>query len=291
MILISGGAGVMGRRLVAGLRERGEQVRVLDRPGTEIDDVDLRHGDISNVATLRGVFDGVKTVYHLAAVLLARDPSVFERVNVQGTRNLVEGAAQAGVEHFILISSASVVYSHTTPYSLSKREGERIVREQQTMNWTIVRPTLAYNEFGGEEFRMFADMLRKYPIVPFVGRGRALKRPVHVDDLVRGFLAICGNAKTYSKIYALSGGEAIELRELAYLILDHFALRKPIVSIPVWLCKILAAVFERTMKHPPLTWNAIAGLTQDADLDHSLATTDLDYRPIGIREGLSILPK
>ncbi len=134
-------------------------------------------------------------------------------------------------------------------------------------------------------------MLRKYPIVPFVGRGRALKRPVHVDDLVRGFLAICGNPKTYGKTYALSGGEAIELRELAHLILCHYDLHKPIVSIPVWLCKILAAVFERTTKHPPLTWNAIAGLTQDADLDHSLATTDLDYRPIGIREGLSILPK
>ncbi len=155
MILISGGAGVMGKRLVAGLRERGEQVRVLDRPGTRLDDVDLRHCDISDEATLRGVFDGVETVYHLAAVLLTRDPTVFERVNVQGTRNMVEGAATAGVRHFVFISSASVVYPHTTPYSLSKREGERIVREQQPMNWTIVRPTLAYNEFGGEEFRMF----------------------------------------------------------------------------------------------------------------------------------------
>src|SRR4051794_10843247 len=152
MIVVSGGAGVMGRRLIDGLGERGETVRALDRPGTELKDVDLRHVDVSDARTLEGVFDGADTVYHLAAVLIARDPAVFERVNTQGTRNMVEGAAAAGVKHFIFISSASVVYPYTTAYSLSKREGERLVREQNRMQWTIVRPTLAYNEFGGEEF-------------------------------------------------------------------------------------------------------------------------------------------
>src|SRR4028119_1313177 len=98
MILVTGGAGVMGTQLVKGLVERGNRVRVLDRPGTKIEgvEVDLRHGDISNPATLQGIFDGVDTVYHLAAVLIAYDPSIFEHVNVNGTRNIVQGAAAAG---------------------------------------------------------------------------------------------------------------------------------------------------------------------------------------------------
>src|SRR5688572_23958657 len=179
MILITGGAGVMGRRLVQGLLDRGEQVRVLDRPGTRLDDprVELRHGDVTDPASLHGLFDGVDTVYHLAAVLIANDPAIFERVNVGGTRNMIEGARAAGVTQFIFVSSASVVYPHTTPYSLSKRECERLVRESG-MQWTIVRPTLAYNERGGEEFRMFLEYLKKYPIVPFIGAGTALKNPV-----------------------------------------------------------------------------------------------------------------
>src|SRR5688500_11906812 len=84
MILLTGGAGVMGRRLVQGLRERGERVRVLDRAGTRLDDpeVELRHGDVTDPASLKGVFEGVETVVHLAAVLIADDPAVFERVNV-----------------------------------------------------------------------------------------------------------------------------------------------------------------------------------------------------------------
>jgi NADH dehydrogenase len=289
MILVSGGAGVMGQRLIAGLRQRGEKVRVLDRPGTQLDAVDLRYGDVSDAATLAGIFDGVDTVYHLAAVLISPDPTVFERVNVQGTRNMVEGAGAAGVRHFIFISSASVIYPHTTPYSLSKRAAERIVREQKAMHWTIVRPTLAYNESGGEEFRMFTEYLNKYPVVPFIGRGKARKNPVHVDDLVQGFLAIAGNEKTYGKTYNLSGGEEIAIRELARLILQHHNLCKPIITVPVWLCKLLAAILERTVQNPPLTWNVIAGLTQDANLDHALATADLGYRPIGIREGLNLI--
>lgn len=286
MIVVSGGAGVMGRRLMAGLRERGESVRALDRPGTKLEDVDLRHVDVSDAGTLAGVFDGAETVYHLAAILIARDPAVFDRVNIRGTRNMVEAAAAAGVKHFIFISSASVVYPFTTAYSLSKREGERIVREQKQMEWTIVRPTLAYNEFGGEEFRMFSDFLMKYPVVPFIGNGKALKNPVHVDDIMQGLLAIAGNPKTYGKTYCFSGGEEIEIGELARLILRHHGLRKPVVPLPVWICRLLAAVFERTMKNPSLTRNVIAGLTQDANLDHSPATEDLGYCPIGIREGL-----
>jgi NADH dehydrogenase len=288
MILATGGAGVMGRRLVQGLLDRGDQVRVLDRPGTQVDDprVELRHGDVTDPATLKGVFDGVDTVFHLAAVLIAYDPTVFERVNVGGTRNVVNAARAAGVKQFIFVSSASVVYPKTTAYSRSKQECERIVRGQTDMHWTIVRPTLAYNEHGGEEFRMFMNYLQKYPVVPFIGPGKALKNPVHVDDLMRGFLAVVGNPVAYGKTYNFSGGEEISIRDLGHLMLKHQGGTKPFLHLPVWLCTALARFLEPRMARPPLTWNVIAGITQDANLDNSDARRDLNYAPIGVSEGL-----
>ncbi len=288
MILITGGAGVMGRRLVKGLLDRGEQVRVLDRPGTRLDglNADLRHGDVTDPASLAGVFDGVTAVYHLAAVLIAHDPQVFQKVNVGGTRNMIEGARAAGVKHFIMVSSASVVYPRTTPYSVSKRECERIVREQTDLNWTIIRPTLAYNEHGGEEFRMFLNYLLKYPVVPFIGSGQALKNPVHVDDLMAGFLAVVNNPVAYGKTYNFSGGEDISIIDLARLMLEHQGRGKPFVKLPVPLCSAAASVMARVMERPPLTWNVIAGIIQDANLDNSEARRDLGYAPIGVREGL-----
>jgi len=288
MILVTGGAGVMGTELVKGLIERGFEVRVLDRPGTSIEgvDVELRHGDVSDPKTLEGAFEGVDMVYHLAAVIIAHDPKVFQIVNTGGTRNMVEGAIAAGVKHFVFVSSASVLYPFTTPYSESKRECERIVSSQTAMKYTIIRPTLAYNEHGGLEFRMFLDYLEQFPIVPFIGTGKSLKNPVHVDDLLKGFLAVAGNPQALDKTYNFSGGESIPIWDLAKLMLKHRGKQRPFVPIPIWACRVMAKGMALVMEKPPLTWNVIAGIIQDANLDHSDATRDLGYEPIGIRQGL-----
>lgn len=292
-ILVTGGLGVMGTTLVKGLLAKGNSVRVLDIPNhphkNRLDGTgaEVVFGDVTNRESLDGLLDGVDTVFHLAAVLIARDPAVFQKVNVEGTKNLIDASIKAGVKHFIFVSSASVVYPHTTPYSLSKRECERMVKEQTAMKWTIVRPTLAYNEHGGQEFRMFMDSLTRFPVfTPFIGTGRALKRPVHVDDLMAGFLAIPGNEKAYGKTYAFSGGEAISMWDLAKLMLKHTKQKRIFIPIPIPVCKLIAAVMGAFMKDPPLTWNAIAGVMQDANLDNSEARADLGYNPIGIREGM-----
>ncbi len=281
----------MGATLVRGLVERGFSVRVLDasdRFRSRLDglNVDIRIGDITKPESLPEALEGVDTVYHLAAVLVPRDQSLFEKVNVGGTRNMIEASIRAGVKHFILVSSASVTYPFTTPYSLSKRETERMIKAQTAMNWTIVRPTLAYNENGAEEFNMFLAYLRRFPIVPFIGSGRAMKRPVHCDDLMQGFLALAGNEKTYGKTYAFSGGEAISIKEMAKLMLKHVGEKRPFLHIPIPICMLIAFCAERLQEKPILTWNAIAGVMQDANLDNSEARRDLGYQPMTFREGL-----
>lgn len=291
MILVTGGLGVMGATLVKGLVDKGFKVRVIDnsdRFRSRLDglDVDIRIGDITKPESLAGCFDGVETVYHLAAILIAKNPAMFDKINVGGTRNVIEGARKAGVKHFILVSSASVTYPRTTAYSLSKRETERMIKEQKDMNWTIVRPTLAYNENGGEEFNMFLSYLQKYPMVPFIGNGRALKRPVHCDDLMAGFLAVAGNERAYNKTYAFSGGEAIPIWDMAKLMLKHTRQEKPFLAIPVSICMFLACIAERFQEKPALTRSAIAGVIQDANLDNTEARADLGYAPITFKEGL-----
>ena len=122
MILVTGGAGVMGARLVRGLVEAGSKVRVLTLPGdpyvSRLDglDCDIVYADVSDEKTLNGVFDGVKTVFHLAAIIIAYDDTLFEKINVGGVRNMMNGALSAEVDHFIYVSSASVVFDQSVPY-------------------------------------------------------------------------------------------------------------------------------------------------------------------------------
>jgi NADH dehydrogenase len=292
MILVTGGSGAMGSVLVRELHKRGELVRVCVAPGdpfvSRISDciADICYADITKKVGLSGICKGIKTVYHLAAIIVSSDDREFDRVNAEGTRNIVEEALWAGVQHFIYVSSASVVYPAPTPYSLSKRKAEEIVK-YSGLNYTIIRPTLVYGERGGLEFDLFLDYLKKYPVVPFIGVGRALKRPVYVGDIIAGLIAVHGKKKTFKKTYNFSGGEALSIRQFSRLCLKLLGKgHRPIVSLPVVICTIIAKILARVMKDPPLKWQVIAGITQDANLDPSSAMEDLGYCPAKVSEKL-----
>jgi NADH dehydrogenase len=130
------------------------------------------------------------------------------------------------------------------------------------------------------------DYLKKYPVVPFIGRGRAKKNPVFVDDLVQGMLAIANNPKAYGKIYNFSGGEEISIWDLSHLMLRQQGLSKLFIPIPIPICRLVAFIMERTMEHPTLTGYGISRIVQDANLDNNSARSNLGYDPIGITEGL-----
>jgi len=151
---------------------------------------------------------------------------------------------------------------------------------------TIVRPTLVYDENGGQEFMLFRRYLRRFPVVPFIGPGTARKRPVFSDDVVDGLVRIAGNPICFGKTYNLSGPESITLGELARLVIELEGAQRPFLHVPLPVCRALAAALGRVMKSPPITPYAIAGFTNDADLDCAQATRDFGYAPRGVRDGL-----
>lgn len=288
--LVTGAAGVMGARLTKRLRQAGWNVRALVLPGDALRSrveslgCDVREGDVSDASSLRDVCDGVDIVYHLAAVIIAHDPSVFGRVNRDGTAHLVAEARRSGIPHFVYVSSASVVYPRRTPYAESKLAAEQLV-QGSGLAYTIVRPTLVYEHSGGQELMMFLDYLRRFPLVPFIGAGGALKRPVWSEDIVDGLWRLSESRLARGKTYNFSGAEAISMRELAKLLLLHHDRPRPFLHLPVWLCRALAAVLAWCMKRPPLTSSAIAGIVNDANLDPTEAMRDLGYAPLGVRAG------
>ncbi|MBW2732711.1 MAG: NAD-dependent epimerase/dehydratase family protein [Deltaproteobacteria bacterium] len=294
-ILVTGGAGEIGSRLVAKLLGRGFRVRALLLPNDERRDrlegldCEIVEGDITSPTSLHEALRGVHTIYHLAAVLLVEDRQLFSAVNVVGTAHMLAAASQAGVNHFVHVSSASVVYPITTPYSRSKRAAERLVaRASGLEHVTIVRPTLVYDGEGGLEFSLFSSHVQRFPLVPLVGHGGAMKRPVHVDDLLSGLAAIAGNARSYGKTYNLSGSETVSIRDLATLIAKRNGWRRRFVPLPVNLCRAGAHVLSRAMGRSLLAEHTLVGLTQDAALDCEAAERDLGYAPVGVRRGLGI---
>jgi len=114
--LITGATGFLGSHVARQLAERGESIRVLVRPSSDVRALDgipaeRFWGDLRDVGSLDRALEGVARIYHVAADyrLWARDPREIYESNVTGTRNLLEAARRAGVEKFVYTSTVATI--------------------------------------------------------------------------------------------------------------------------------------------------------------------------------------
>lgn len=292
MILVTGATGYIGNRLVKRLCESGHHVRamVIDNDpllyqlaGTRCE---IMKGDITVPETLRPCLAGVKTVFHLAAVLVSGNKALFHNINYEGTKNIVDAAVGTGVEHFIYISAAAAAYSARTTYGESKLRAEASMNSSLNTKFTIIRPTLLYGNGGSQEFNAYVNFCRRFPfIVPIIGMGKARKRFVWLEDIVTGLTMVMDKPVTYGKIYYFSGGTDMSMREYTRLICRTFGIRKPLIGIPLWLCNLATVIAGLFVKNPLLSKDTILGVTMDANFSFEEAKKDIGYDPVGVEEG------
>src|SRR5437764_6831086 len=111
--LVTGASGFLGWHVARVLLERGYKVRALVRPGSKVDDleIEIATGDLRDPASLDRVVSGCGMVFHVAADyrLWAKDPSELYKSNVDGTRNVLQAAKNAGVERVVYTSTVGCI--------------------------------------------------------------------------------------------------------------------------------------------------------------------------------------
>jgi nucleoside-diphosphate-sugar epimerase len=187
--------------LVQLIRDRGEEVRVLDL--VDADDrppgVELVRGDIRDPDVVRGACEGIDIVFHnVAQVPLARDTALTRSVNIDGTRVLLDACEDAGVRKVVSTSSSAVfgVPEHNPvrpdtpprprePYGVAKLEAEQLCRAAASrgLDVTIVRPRtiLGHGRLG--IFAILFDWIADGVDVFVLGSGGNVYQFVHADDL------------------------------------------------------------------------------------------------------------
>jgi nucleoside-diphosphate-sugar epimerase len=295
-VLVTGGTGFIGSRLVKRLVAAGRHVRVMTIAGdprlSTLDGVacEVVTGDICQPETLVGPTEDVTTVFHLAAVLYADDPGAFRRINLKGTANLVEAAVHAGVSQFVYVSAAAAGYRVRTSYGETKYLAEQLMaRPRGSTQFTIVRPTLVFGPGGGgQELVMYVERLKRARfIVPMVGSGKAMKRWVFIDDLVEGLTLLAQRPIAYGKTYNFGGADAHTMAEYTAMICRRLGIRRPVVRFPVWACRAAAAAAGLVQKHPLLKRDTILGVTMEANVDIGPARRELGYAPTAFTDWLS----
>ncbi|MFQ5482002.1 MAG: NAD-dependent epimerase/dehydratase family protein, partial [Nitrospinaceae bacterium] len=133
--LVTGTTGFLGSAIARALLEEGRRVRVLVRPGADlrnIDGLDVEpvEGDLRDPASLRTALGGCRALYHAAAFysLWSRDSRTMYDINVQGTRNILEAAQDAGLERIVYTSTVGCMGLHP-----DKRPADEATPFQQSL--------------------------------------------------------------------------------------------------------------------------------------------------------------
>jgi uncharacterized protein YbjT (DUF2867 family) len=268
-VVVFGGGGFLGRRLVRRLTAEGMTVRVAvrhpDPARVELralgfDRVTVVPADVRDQASVAAAIAGTDAVVNTVSAYVEQSGVTFEAVHVQGAETVAREAVAAGVARLVLMSGIGADPDSTSPYIRARGRGELTV--QQTFpGATIVRPGAMFGP-GDALFGRFAELARLLPVLPLIGGGRTRLQPVFVEDVAEAIASILTDPGTVGRIYELAGPGVYTLRELVAMTLHLMRKRRLLIPVPFAVTEIQARLFE-LLPNPPLTTGQVDLLKAD----------------------------
>ena len=294
-ILVTGGTGVVGQEAVTALVDAGHTVRLFSRHADDEvrkwpEGVEARAGSVDDLEALTGAADGCDVVLHLVAIVRENPPeSTFERINVQGTANVVAEAARAGVRRLVYTSSLGADRG-ASGYHKSKKAGEEIVRGFDG-EWVILRPGNVYGP-GDEVISLLLKMIRTLPTIPVIDGGEHEFQPMWVGDLAKAIVQSVERADVVHRTLEMAGPDRTSMNDLIdrfATITDRRVLRVP---MPGFLAAWGAQLGEKLGFDTPVSVSQIQMLEEGnliEDPAGNALTTVFHVAPTSLDDGLKLL--
>jgi uncharacterized protein YbjT (DUF2867 family) len=286
MILVAGGTGFVGTKVVHALRAAERPVRVLARRPEKQDQLrawgcEVVQGDMTDADSLRRAVESSDTVVHLVADPPWAGRDALERTMIQGTRDLVEAAKDAGTKRFVLMSALGTEEGRElTPYYHAKWEEEQAVKYSGLAH-AIFRPSFIFGADGGI-LQQQIRLVRFSPVTPILSRHRL--QPIWVEDVAAFFVGAVEATEAANRTFDLGGPDRLTWGELHALIRKTLGKRRVAFQMPPALLKAGASVGQIL---PPLR-GAPAAVKQldfgDNVCDPQPANEAYGIRPIGVEE-------
>jgi uncharacterized protein YbjT (DUF2867 family) len=268
-VMVTGATGYVGNYVVKALIAAGHSVVAVSRNGAKSSTASGKDlgtvagakyvaGDVASGAGLKEAAQGCEAVINLVGIIAERGDQTFQRVHVDGTRNVLEAAKSAGAKRYLQMSALGAAAGAPSRYSATKFEAEELVRASG-LDWTIFRPSLVFG-IGDDFFGRVLKNLVGTPIVPQIGDGLFPFRPVWVGDVATAFTQALGNPATIGQLYDLVGPKEYTLRQLLDLEMDALGGRKPVVPAPIFLMDIAVPLMQILGPLAPITRDQYAML-------------------------------
>ena len=278
-VLVTGASGFVGRHICAGLVKIGHPVRGLVRQipvrKYQVDGVEyVRGADVSDALTLTPeMFQGAEAIIHLVGIIqeVKSKGQTFQRIHVEGTRNVVDEAMRAGFDgRFIYMSALGSSGNAPAEYSRTKYQAERIVIGSK-LPYTIFRPSLILGS-DGEFIAQMKDLILHgglplplpFPVIPIPGNGYNLFQPIWIEDLVECVVKSLSMGETINQVYEVGGGTQVSFNEIIQSLAKKLGQpKKKLLHAPIPLLFAAATVMEKILPKPPVTRDQLKNLGRD----------------------------
>jgi uncharacterized protein YbjT (DUF2867 family) len=239
-IVVLGGTGFLGTRLVARLIKDGHQVTVLSRDREQhkhllvLPGLTLENCDVYQDAQLSERFRGKDVVINLVGILNERwfGGAGFRRAHTELTQHVLDAARSAGVVRLLQVSALKASIDAPSYHLRSKGAAEKLIRDQHTpLDWTIFQPSVMFGR-GDSFLNRFAGLLAAIPFVFPLARPNARLQPVSVDDVVNAMRLCLHGGASSRQTYELGGPQVYTLREIVSLVAKLTHRRRWIVGLP-----------------------------------------------------------
>lgn len=307
-VLVTGGTGFLGKKLIAGLVAEGYPVRVLARKLSNIEPlkklgVEILFGDVADRESLSQAFEGIDVAVHAAAGTSGRQKDC-ETGTLQGTRNVLDACESNNVKKLIYISSCSVYgvadYKNNQRvteesalecrpalrgvYSASKQEAEELVRsamERKKYPMVILRPGTIYGP-GGELFTpmMGFSLFNKVFIV--IGNGKFELPLVYIDNLVGAIIRSIQTEGANNQVFTVVDSEKMNKRQYVKKLIRNLYPKSLIFYFPYSLMYTMTwgqeVMFKIMKRNPVLTRYRLVSSQKHITYDNSKIVNKLAWR-------------
>jgi len=315
-VLITGATGLLGGHLIRELRERGEDIRALVLPVENTDrlvaqGVEVVRGDITDANTLGPAVKEIELIFHLAGMMgVWRPLAAYRLVNVTGSENLYQAAQQAGVRRFVHTSSHTVyglgygrflteqdaLRPDPDPYSLTKAEGDRLMRRlllSSQVETVILRPGTFFGPGDRLHFGRMAQKVKDGKGL-ILGRGDNALPFCYVTDVVQGFLLAAYHENAPGNVYNITNDRPLTQLEMFNAIADAVGGVRPrlhLPYVPIYYGSIVAERVVAPLTHTKPVVTQLGAMMFGSDNRHSVekARRELGYEPkVDLREGIQL---
>lgn len=318
-VLVTGASGFLGGAVARGLLDAGYEVTVLQRSASGLPCREVR-GDITDRQAVAEAVSGANGVIHLAAkVAVTGDHAEFTRINVAGTKLLIEAARTAGIRRFVQVSSPSVAHAGSPlvaagaapanpmtahgSYSRTKAESELIALAADAPGFAVVaiRPHLVWGP-GDEQLVGRIVARARAGRLFLIDHGVALIDTTVVENAVSALIAAFERAEdreVHGRAFVVSNGQPRTVAELLTRMARAADAPEPARSVPFRMAWLAGFIAERAWRHhprgekagdPPMTTFLAEQLATAHWFDQRETRRVLEWEPtIGLDEGFDRL--